>query len=169
VDNSQLLALKKDQIPAEAKTLSAVNVSFLVETLSEKDDKLRYNAFLLLQAHSKGASTVYAHWDKLEEKLDSDNSYQRSLGVMLLAENVRWDTEGKFEGVISKYFTCCTDEKFITARQTIQALAEVTRATAKYNKVIAMGLAGLDFSKYKSNQQSLLKRDVAAIQKLLTK
>lgn len=169
MDNSQLLALKKDQIPAEAKTLSADNVAFLVETLNEKDDKLRYNAFLLLQAHSKEANTVYQYWDKLAGKLDSDNSYQRSLGIMLLAENVRWDTEGKFAGVISKYFVCCNDEKFITARQTIQALAEVVKATCKYNKAIAEGLAGLDFSKYKENQQSLLKRDVAATQKLLTK
>lgn len=169
MDNSQLLALKKDQIPAEAKTLSSDNVEFLVETLSEKDDKLRYNAFLLLQAHSKDASTVYQYWDKLAEKLDSDNSYQRSLGVMLLAENVRWDKEAKFSKVIGKYFACCQDEKFITARQTIQALAEVARATNKYNKAIADGLAGLDFSKYKENQQSLLKRDVAATQKLLAK
>lgn len=169
MDNNQLLALKKDQIPTQAKTLSADNVAFLVETLSEKDDKLRYNAFLLLQAHSKSSNMVYQHWNKLAEKLDSDNSYQRSLGIMLLAENVRWDTEGKFAGVIGKYFACCNDEKFITARQTIQALAEVAKATSKYNKTIADGLAGLDFSKYKENQQSLLKRDVAATQKIVPK
>ena len=169
VDTKQLLEVKKEQIPTQAKTLTALDVEFLIETLSEKDDKLRYNAFLLLQAHSKGANTVYQYWSTLEKKLDSDNSYQRSLGIMLLAENVRWDTESKFARVISKYFTCCTDEKFITARQTIQALAEVTRATDKYNKAIAEGLAGLDFSKYKENQQSLLKRDVAAIQKMLAK
>jgi hypothetical protein len=169
VDNSQLLALKKDQIPTEAKTLSADNVEYLVETLSEKDDKLRYNAFLLLQAHSKEANTVYPYWNKLAEKLDSDNSYQRSLGIMLLAENVRWDIEGKFAGVIGKYFACCNDEKFITARQTIQALSEVAKATDKHNAAIATGLACLDFSKYKENQQSLLKRDVAATQKLLAK
>jgi len=30
---------------------------------------------------------------------------------MLIAENVRWDKESKFRGVIEKYFRCCTDEK----------------------------------------------------------
>jgi hypothetical protein len=169
VDTNQLAAIKKDQIPSQAKTLTPSDVDFLVETLSEKDDKIRYNAFLLLQAYSKASNGVYRHWNKLQEKLDSDNSYQRSLGIMLLAENVRWDTEGKFAGVIGKYFACCNDEKFITARQTIQALMEVSRATDKYNKAITDGLAGLDFSKYKENQQSLLKRDVAAAQKQLAK
>lgn len=167
MDSKQLAALKKEQIPAQAKTLSPNDVEFLVQTLSEKDDKLRYNAFLLLQAHSKESAQVYPHWDRLQEKLGSDNSYQRSLGVMLMAENVRWDSQGKFKGVIGKYFECCSDEKFITARQTIQALAQVIKATDKYNTQIAAKLAALDFSKYKENQQSLLKRDVAAVQKLL--
>jgi hypothetical protein len=167
VDINQLLALKKEQIPNQAKSLTSSDIEFLVLTLSEKDDKLRYNAFLLLQSYSKDSNTVYQHWDKLEEKLDSDNSYQRSLGVMLLAENIRWDVEGKFAGVIGKFLACCSDEKFITARQTIQALGQVIKATDKYNSAIAAGLAGLDFSKYKENQQSLLRRDVASIQKQL--
>ncbi len=169
MDTNQLAAVKKDQIADQAKTLAPSDVEFLVDALKEKDDKLRYNAFLLLQEHSKNSNTTYTYWDKIAEKLDSDNSYQRSLAVMLLAENVRWDTEDKFAGVIDKFLACCTDEKFITARQTIQALAVVIKATDQYNAAIAKGLAERDFSKYKENQQSLLKRDVAATQKLLAK
>jgi len=169
VDIKQLAEVKKDEVPKKAKTLTPADVEFLVETLKEKDDKLRYNAFLLLQAHSKNASTVYTYWDKLGEKIGSDNSYQRSLGVMLLAENVRWDTEGKFACIIEKLLACCTDEKFITARQTIQALSVISEATDKYNATFAKCLAKLDFSKYKENQQSLLKRDIATTQKLLLK
>lgn len=169
MDTNQLAAVKKDEIIEQARTLTPSDVAFLIDTLKEKDDKLRYNAFLLLQAHSKTSSAAYAYWDNLAEKLDSDNSYQRSLGVMLLAENVHWDTEDKFGGVLEKFLACCTDEKFITARQTIQALAVIIKATDKYNVTISKGLAGLDFSKYKENQQSLLKRDVAAVQKLLPK
>jgi len=169
VDTDQLAAVKKDEVPEQAKNLTPIDVEFLVETLKEKDDKLRYNAFLLLQAHSKNSSAVYTHWNKLAEKLDSDNSYQRSLGVMLLAENVRWDTESKFAGIIDKFLACCLDEKFITARQTIQVLAVISKATDKYNATFAKVLAELDLSKYKENQQSLLKRDIAAVQKLLPK
>lgn len=164
---ADLAAISKDQIPFKAKTLGAQDVAFLVDELSEKDDKLRYNAFLLLQAHSMLADSVYAYWDVLAQKLDSDNSYQRSLGVMLLAENIRWDNAGKFGQVINKYLICCTDEKFITARQTIQALTKVVGTTKVYNKKIAGHMSSLDLSKYKENQQSLLKKDIAALQKNL--
>jgi hypothetical protein len=167
VNLADLAAISKDQIYLKAKTLSAQDVAFLVDELSEKDDKLRYNAFLLLQAYSAFASLVYGYWDVLAQKLNSDNSYQRSLGVMLMAENIRWDSEGKFAASLSKYLACCSDEKFITARQTMQALTKIAGITKAYNKTIAQHISLLDFSKYKVNQQSLLKKDLAALQKKL--
>jgi hypothetical protein len=165
----ELRALPKTALPEVAKKLSKQDTAFLVDTLAEKDDVLRYNAFLLLQARSRLAPDVYAYWGVLASKLGSSNSYQRSLGLMLLAQNVRWDKEGKFAGVIDSYLNCCTDEKFITARQTIQGLSCIIEATHIYDERIKQGLNSLDFSKYKENQQKLLKKDVAAIQKLLEK
>jgi len=169
LDSDQLTTIKKEKIPAQAKTLTPDDIKFLVERLSEKDDKIRYNAFLLLQAHSKEAPLVYPYWDVLEKKLDSDNSYQRSLGVMLIAENLRWDKEGKFGKVIGKYMSCCNDEKFITARQTIQGLGTIMQSTDKYNEPIKQALANLQFTQYKDNQQKLLKKDVAATLKVIKK
>ena len=46
---------------------------------------------LLLQGRSLEFEDVYPYWDVLVEKLGSANSYQRSLRLMLIAENVRWD------------------------------------------------------------------------------
>ncbi len=155
----QLKAVAKNQIEQTTKNLTAQDINFLVETLSEKDDKLRYNAFLLLQERSKIQPSVYGYWDVLVEKLGSGNSYQRSIGVMLLAENVRWDTEGKFSLVLDKYIVCCLDERFITARQTLQALLVVMQSTDRYNNQIGKALEALDFGKYKENQQELLKKD----------
>lgn len=155
----QLKAVAKSQIEQTAKNLTNQDIKSLVDTLSEKDDKLRYNAFLLLQAHSKTQPAVYGYWDVLVEKLDNGNSYQRSIGVMLLAENVRWDTEGKFASGLDKYMRCCLDERFITARQTLQALLVVMESTDRYNSQIGKALEGLDFGKYKENQQGLLRKD----------
>ena len=165
---NDLKALPKTQIPAPAKTLTLQDTQFLVETLSEKDDNIRYKAFLLLQAASQQSNAVYGYWDALEHKLGSDNSYQRSIGVMLIAENLRWDREGKFGGAIDKYLACCSDEKFITARQTIQALQTIVKVTSKYNDAIGQALTNLSLGKYKENQQSLLKKDTATVLKAIS-
>jgi hypothetical protein len=160
-------AIDKDQIQTIAEKLDLSSIAFLVKELTEKDDKLRYNAFLLLQAHSRLKPSVYTYWDELAGKLSSDNSYQRSLGVMLLAENVRWDKEGKFRGVIDGYFACCNDEKFITSRQAIQGLTTIMVATDLYNNEFRKRLLDLDLGQYKENQQKLLKKDITNIVKAI--
>ena len=159
----ELRALPKSQIARATSGLSEADVDFLVQQLSKKDDALRYNALLLLQANSRLSPQTYAHWAVFEEKLASDNSYQRSIGLMLIAENVRWDKEGKFGRTIGKYLACCMDEKFITARQAIQGLVHIVEATDAYNERIRLFLSRLKLEKYKENQQKLLKKDISAI------
>ena len=154
-----LKELEKNEIPTLAKKLSATDIDFLVQMLNEKDDKLRYNAFLLLQSNSREFPFVYEYWSEFEKKLESSNSYQRSLGVMLISENVIWDKHGRFTDTINKYLHCCNDEKFITARQTIQGLEAVLKATDKFDNLIRQNLSDLRFSQYKENQQRLLDKD----------
>jgi hypothetical protein len=167
MNTDALKALVKTEIEQTAKALNEEDIKFLVENLTQKDDKLRYNAFLLLQEKSRQSPHVYSYWEMLEQKLESDNSYQRSIGMMLISENVRWDNQGKFAKTINKYLNGCLDEKFITARQATQRLANIINATTAYNETIRQKLLGVSFSQYPENQQSLLSRDVAKILKLI--
>jgi hypothetical protein len=169
MNREYLKTIPKPQIPEIAKHLTKDDVAFLVEMLSEKEDMVRYHAFLLLQENSRHQPYTYEHWDQLEAKLDNTNSYQRSLGLMLMAENVRWDKAGKFAKVLNQYLECCMDEKFITARQAIQGLANVIEATDQYDDIIKQRLAFLTFAQYKENQQSLLNKDAANILKRIAK
>lgn len=151
------------------ESLSEADIGFLVDTLTEKDNAVRYNAFLLLEAKSRLSSEVYGYWDRFEAKLGSDNSYQRNLGLMLISENVRWDKAGKFKKTIHQYLKGCTDEKFITARQAIQGLAHVLEATDAYDQQIKQHLSQMSILQYKDNQQRLLSKDIDAILKQIEK
>jgi len=163
MDDLKMLA--KNEIPALSKKLGASDIRFLIQTLNEKDDNVRYNAFLLLQSSSREFPFVYEYWNDLEEKLEDSNSQQRSLGVMLIAENVKWDRHDRLSKTISKYLRCCNDEKFITSRQAIQGLETIVKATAKFNDQIEQSLANLRLSKYKENQQKLINKDISNILK----
>ena len=160
---NDLKVLAKDEIPALSKNLSKTDIHFLIQTLNEKDDTLRYSAFLLLQANSRNFPFVYEYWSDLEKKLGSPNSYQRSVGIMLIAENVRWDIVGRFSKTISKYLSCCNDEKFITARQAIQGLSAILKATNGFDNEIKQCLVNLRLSQYKGNQQNLINKDILNI------
>lgn len=146
----------------ERGSAPAANVEALVGELSEKDDTKRYKTFLRLRALSEASDGVYPYWERLEAKLADPNSYQRSIGLMLLSENVRWDRDKRFKRTIKKYLAACNDDKFITARQCLQGLVTIVQSTSQYDKEIERHLARLTFPGKKEHQVRLLQKDCAA-------
>ncbi|MPM12703.1 hypothetical protein SDC9_59057 [bioreactor metagenome] len=141
-----LLSIPKDKIAEAAKELDPSELPQLVELLTEKDNKIRYQAFLLLQSRSQISGDVYPFWDIFASKLASDNSYQRSIGAMLMAENAGWDTENRLEGALDAYLELLHDEKPITVRQCIQSLSKIAPHKPHLTGKIAERLAAFDFS-----------------------
>lgn len=165
--NKNDLVKNKNDLSSYSEQIGCEDIRILVEWLNEKDDDIRYAAFLLLQTISQKDDRVYKYWETFAEKLSNDNSYQRSLGLMLIAENIKWDKDGRFAKIFSKYLEHCDDEKFITARQCIQGLNKIISQTNQYRKEIIARLIGIDFEKRKDTQKYLLLLDtVEALGKL---
>ena len=116
ISTESIMAIDKSDIQAASKALAKDDLPQLVEWLSLKDDNIRYQALLLLQSRSMFFDDVYPFWDTFREKLKSDNSYQRSIGLMLVAENTKWDAQNRMEETIDEYLTLLNDEKPITIR-----------------------------------------------------
>ncbi|HHW31972.1 MAG TPA: hypothetical protein GXX20_09925 [Clostridiaceae bacterium] len=150
-------------------TIETVDISQLVEWLNEKDDKLRYNSLLLLEHLSEEYDDVYPFWDIFCEKLRSTNSYQRSIGVRLIAANVKWDRENKIDIIIDDYLRILNDEKPIMVRQCIKSLGKiVTYRTNLHNKV-ANGLIFIDIMSIKPTMRKLILTDILNILLLIKK
>ena len=97
------LLKNKDDLLSYSKQIKSGDIQILIKWLNEKDDNIRYTTFLLLQILSKKDDRVYKHWETFVEKLTDENSYQRSLGLMLISENIRWDTEDRFGKICTLY------------------------------------------------------------------
>jgi hypothetical protein len=93
----------------------------LFEELNSKDGKIRHNALLeIIEITNNKVVWVYDKWYVLQDKLLPDNSYQRSIGLMLLANLAKSDVENRMGAILDNYFTFFNDEKFITSRQCLQ-------------------------------------------------
>lgn len=125
IDLESIMSAPNSDLQGMARELDKSDISQLVAWLALKDDVLRYKAFLLLQSRSVLFNDVYPFWDDFSEKLSSDNSYHRSIGLMLIAENVRWDAENRMEDTIDEYLALMKDEKPITIRPCIQSLGKI--------------------------------------------
>ena len=155
----QLMDIDQASIPDAAARMESSDLPMLVELLNEKNDKLRYQAFQMLQCRARVAGDVYPYWDTLLAKLSSDNSYQRSLGMMLMAENARWDTEGKMERDIAVCLNILNDEKPITVRQGVQALGVIAQAKPALRHKITEKIASIDLSQIRESMRKSIMLD----------
>jgi uncharacterized protein with gpF-like domain len=135
----KILSVEKTKLEEVSLTLDKNDIAFLVDLLNEKNDKIRYQALQLLQNRSSCSNDVYPFWDIFLSKLKSDNSYQRSIGVMMISENSRWDKEEKLNTSIDDYLNILKDEKPITVRQCIQALSDIVKYKPHLCKKLQIG------------------------------
>ena len=154
---------EKENLASVAPKLEPQDIALLFVLLSEKDDNLRYKSFLLLQQRSDIAADVYPYWDALVEKFNNDNSYQRSIGVMLIAENVRWDEQKKFNALADRYLALCDDEKPVTVRQCIQSLAKIVPFNRDCISKVADKLMSINLMQRKDTQRKLLLTDILTV------
>ncbi len=159
----EVAGLEKEAIPARAGSLLPEDIPFLVNLLEEKDDNLRYHALLLLQNRSVDHPDVYPFWEVLVEKFKSPNSYHRSIGLMLIAENVRWDTTCKFDPILEDYLAMVDDEKPVTVRQCVQSLCKVVPHKTHLIPRITEKLMSVDISSRKDTQQKILLLDILSV------
>jgi hypothetical protein len=164
-----MMAISKNDLQEASKALCRDDVPQLVEWLNLKDDNIRYQAFLLLLNRSLFCDDVYPYWDIFRNKLKSDNSYQKSIGLMLIAENVKWDTENRMEDTIDEYLILLNDEKPITIRQCIQSLEKIASAKPGLNDKIASRLISFNISDLKETMRKSILLDIQNVLLIIRK
>lgn len=160
MDETVLLSIEKENLVLAAQSLDSNEIAQLVEWLNEKNDKIRFQALQLLQFRSQIADDVYPFCNIFYEKLGSDNSYQRSIGAMLIAENSKWDKEGRIDPMIDGYLALLQDDKPITVRQCIQALMLIIPGKPRLHQIIAEKLMAMDLLLVKETMRKLVLTDI---------
>lgn len=159
-NDDSIMSISKSDLQEASMALNKEDISELIGWLTLKDDKIRYQAFLLLQNRSLFFADVYPYWDTFRNKLKSDNSYQRSIGLMLIAENAKWDSDNRMEDTIDEYLTLLSDEKPITIRQCIQALGKIASVKPGLNDKIASSLISLNLMTVKETMRKSILLDI---------
>jgi len=137
------------------------NISSLIERLSSKDPNDAYQALLNLLEESKLSPSVYKFFGTFVPMINDSNSYIRTRGLLLIAANAKWDTDNRIDGILDEYMKHIVDEKPITARQVIKALAKVAFYKPALAAQIKEALRNADTSSYNGNMRPLVDKDIA--------
>ena len=140
----------------------------IINKLTAKDDKFACALADKIIAESRECDTWYEYFDAFVSLLNHPKSLVRNRALHILAANAQWDVENRFDTILPEFLTHVTDEKPITARQCIQALAQVGLAKPQYIPQILDCFHNVDLSKYKDSMRPLIEKDIAEAEKVLT-
>lgn len=140
----------------------------IVARLTAKDDQYAYALAEKIISESRDTDEWYEYLDDFASLLNHPKSLVRNRALYILAANVQWDEEDHFDSIFPDFLAHITDEKPITARQCVKALAQVGLAKPKYIPAIVSALRSADLSKYKDSMRSLIEQDIAETEKELT-
>ena len=140
----------------------------IVQKLTSKDDKYACALADKIISESHDTDDWYEYFDDFASLLDHPKSLVRNRALYILAANAQWDGKNRFDAIISEFLTHITDEKPITARQCVKALAQVGLAKPQYISQILSAMHNADLSKYKDSMRPLIERDIAETEKILT-
>lgn len=141
----------------------------VVAMLADTKDRNACDRAAVIISESHESCKWYGHFDEFVSLLSHPNSLVRNRALYLLAANARWDREERFDAVLPEYLSHITDEKPITARQCVKALAEVGQAKPRYIPRILTALREADLSKYRDSMRPLIERDLRETEEKLTR
>lgn len=131
-----------------------------IPMLTSKDDKAACSYTEKIISESRETDAWYNCFDEFASLLNHPKSLVRNRTINILAANAKWDDENRFDGILPDYLSHITDEKPITARQCVKALAEVGRAKPKLIPEILSALQSTDLSQYKDSMRPLIEKDI---------
>ena len=129
--------------------------------LTDKNDKAACALAERIVAESRETNAWYPYFDGFAALLEHPKSYVRNRALHILAANARWDAENRLDAILPAFLSHITDEKPVTARQCVQALAELGTAKPQYIPEILRSLESADLSRYRDSMRPLIERDIA--------
>lgn len=135
--------------------------------LTQKDNQKACALADAIVLESQETDKWYEYFDRFASLLSHPNSLVRNRALRILAANVQWDEENRFGKILPEFLSHVTDEKPITARQCVQALAQVGLAKPQYIPAILSCLRSADLSKYKESMRPLIEKDMDETERIL--
>ncbi|UOQ48511.1 hypothetical protein MUN88_21190 [Gracilibacillus caseinilyticus] len=107
------------------------------ENLKSKDRNKQYQAYNQLIAEmKKEVDWAYEVWDKLVEDLSSKDAHDRSRAGQFLSYLAISDPENRILEDFDQVWQVTYDEKFVTARHTLQAIWRIALAGEQHERLV---------------------------------
>jgi hypothetical protein len=115
----------------------------LLDQLHSPDSDLQNQAFSTLMGETdRPVDWAYDAWDELVRTLGHDNNRLRAIAAQILCNLAKSDPENRMRRDFARLLAGTKDERFVTARHTLQSLWKVGAAGTEQRELVMGGLEG---------------------------
>jgi hypothetical protein len=136
-------------------------IDILFNDLSSKEDDKRFNALTTIMEITESKVEWFDQkYEELIDKINDVNSYQRSIGLMVLCNLAKSDRHNKLSIHVEEIVKHIKDEKFITSRQCIQSIWKLAVINNENKAKIAKALSKRFIECEDENHANLIRLDI---------
>lgn len=106
------------------------HIKEIYDNLASTDDAVRMGALqAVLELTENKVDWVYEVWDDLLQRLNHQNSYQRTIAILVLCNLAKSDTQHRLDNSLNLLLAHTKDDKFVTSRKCLQSIWKVAAAS----------------------------------------
>jgi hypothetical protein len=107
------------------------------DELRSQDGDVRYAALnAMLAATEQPVAWAYEVWEELLAGLRHPDNHRRAIAAQLLANLAKSDPEGRIVRDFAQLLAATRDERFVTARHSLQALWKVGAVSPEHRRLV---------------------------------
>ena len=126
---------------------------------SDNKDLQNEAFFYILKETEKPVDWAYEVWDQLVEGLHRKDNHVRAISAQILANLAKSDPENRMKKDFPALMAVIGDEKFVTARHTLQSIWKVGKES-KMRKTVVDALANWFKNCKKQKNRTLIRYDI---------
>ncbi|WP_430789764.1 hypothetical protein VBD025_04705 [Virgibacillus flavescens] len=132
-----------------------------LQNIQSGDRELRYEGFIKLQATTNSrVDWAYEAWDDLMSDLTHSDNHRRAIATQLLCNLAKSDPEQRMLRDFPRILTVTKDERFVTARHTLQALWKVGIVSPVYQELVMKGFEERYIESIDEKNYTLIRYDI---------
>lgn len=137
-----------------------MELDILLSTLTAKDTKQGYGAFLELERLSEESDDLYPYTERFADMVNDRAWAVRCRGFRIFCKQARWDGDGVIDRHLDRALSILEDEKPTAVRQALAALLDVVPYKRALWPTIRKRLESMDLTRYKDSMAPLIQKDI---------
>ena len=130
----------------------------LINNLVAKAETIRYNSHRVLLIISQNEPEIlYPHWDFFADLLKSQNNFHKVIGIQILANLARIDTQNKFEEIFDAYCNLLDAKSVMTAGYLAANVGTIAKVKPNLRDKLTNVLLSIDKTHHEISRKDLIK------------